>query len=325
MLLLNRISGSQRKACCPTRIVALAFCSLLACLWDFPAAADSIVPGTIAVVADDGNNLRAHGGPDYKDSKILGTLNKGVRLRVLSQEGSWSEVVVGQSERGWVNSKCLIPAAQYLSDPKNKDEVFCPGDYSRRFPADLDKEHAAAVVILEDVATLDGGGGRLVVQDSSGKTLWRGPMQEMPSGDPEKSNPLFYFCSPGGVYWPSIVGDIERDGFAEIVASDAQSDVSVSSFTIARWSGNTFAIVRSGDSLVESPLGSGRYAWQKWSNANKDVRWIMGMKKLEKDGSVLADVFESGPKLALRFGTALIRLDDSGATLLKWIKPLGTS
>jgi len=292
----------------------------------FPLAAlaDAFSPGSPAVVADDGNNLRAQGGPGYRDSKVLDTLNRGVQVRVLRQEGAWSEVVVGQTERGWVNSKCLLPVEQYLADPKNRDDVYCPGDYVRRFVADLDGNHAAAVVTLEDVPTLSGGGGRLVVKDAAGTTLWRGPLADTLT-PPDKWHPLFYFCSPGGVYWPALIGDIEHDGFAEIVAANAQSDVSVSSFTVARWNGKAFAVVRENESLVESPNGSGRFAWQKWGNASKDARWIMEMKKLEADGTVVADIFEYGPTLPLRFGTAQLRFDPNGATLLRWIIPLHAS
>lgn len=288
------------------------------------ALADAFPPGSPAVVADDGNNLRAQGGPGYQNSKILNTLGKGVQVRVLRQEGAWSEVVVGQSERGWVNSKCLIPVAQYLADPKNRDDVHCPADYVRRFTVDLDRDHAAAVVTLADVATLSGGGGQLVVKDAAGAPLWRGPVADTLEA-PDKWNPLFYFCSPGGVYWPSVIGDIEHDGFAEIVAANAQSDVSVSSFTVARWNGKAFAMVRDNESLLESPIGSGRFVWQKWGNASKDARWIMEMKKLESDGRVVADIFEYGPTLPLRFGTAQLRFDQTGATLLRWIIPLHAS
>jgi hypothetical protein len=300
--------------------------SLTVLLLAFPlaGAAGVIPPGGMAVVADDGNNLRAQGGPGYKDSKILHTLNKGVPVRVLRQEGAWSEVVVGQTQRGWINSKCLVPVAQYLSDPGNKADVYCPGDYARRFPAALDRDHAAAVVTLEDVPTLFGGGGRLVVKEATGAPLWRGPVGDM-QAPPDKWDPLFYFCAADGVYWPSVIGDVDHDGFAEIMAANAQSDVSVSSFTMARWNGKAFAVVRDGESLVESPPDSGRFVWQKWGNANKDARWIMRLQKLDADGSILADIFEYGPKLPLRFGTARVRFDQNGATLLRWTIPLHAS
>jgi len=302
----------------------------LACLWllllayPLPLSAHTFAPGSLAVVADDGNNLRAQGGPDYKTARILFTLNKGTQVQVLRQEGNWTEVRVGQEERGWVHSKCLIPVEQYLSDPRNKDEVFCPGDYARRFQADLDKDHKQALVLLDDVPTLSGGGGRLVIKDAAGAVLWRGPAPA-PKDPMEKWSPLFYFCSPAGVYWPSLIGDIDNDGFAEIVATDAQSDVSVSSFTLARWNGKAFSIIRQGDSLVESAPDSGRYVWNKWQGAYRNARWIMNIDAIEPNGTVSADVYEYGPTLPLRFGKARIKLDAQGATLVRWVTPLGAS
>ena len=305
-------------------IKTLICLGLLLLAFPFPAMPHTFAPGSMAVVADDGNNLRAPGGADHKTAKILFTLDKGVQVRVLRQEGNWSEVLIGQEERGWVHSSCLIPVRQYLSDPRNRDDVYCPNDYVRRFQADLDRGHKQALVVLDDVPTLSGGGGRLVVKDAAGAVLWRGPAPA-PQDPVEKWSPLFYFCSPAGVYWPSLIGDIDNDGFAEIVATQAQSDISVSAFTLARWNGKAFIAVRQGDSLVESSPDSGNYVWKKRGGADKNTRWIMNINKLEPDGTALADVYEYGPSLPLRFGAATFKIDAQGATLVRWVTPLGAS
>jgi len=43
------------------------------------------------------------------------------------------------------------------------------------------------------------------------------------------------------------------------------------------------------------------------------------------NNSVRAEIFEYGPGKPLRFVTAILRMDASGAALVKWITPLRTS
>lgn len=300
--------------------IAVLLCLLLVALgvaaWGSPLPA-----GTLAVVVDDGNNLRAFGGPDYRRASVFETLGRGIALRVLRQEGTWSEVETRNGTRGWIHSACLVPAPVYLNDPRNRDDVRCAGEYSRVFDVVPGPGQARVRVELADVATFDGGGGRLLVRDAAGKTLWRGPGVDI-FATMDRWSPLFYFCSPIGIYWPSVIGDIDGDGFAEIVATGPQSDVSVSAYTIARWDGRAFHVVRRGDALVETPPGSGRFVWTRHNGAFDDARWIMDVKGLDADGTARASVYEYGPNLPVRFGLARVRFDRDGARLLSWITPL---
>ena len=302
----------------------LLFVLVLLAAWPPTLYCASFPPGALAVVVDNGNNLRAFGGPGYAAAPILGVLDKGQAVTVLRQQGNWSEIATPDNRRGWINSACLVPAARYLADPRNSQDVSCPGDYPRQFTATLDPAHPGARIAVEDVPTLFGGSGRLAVADGSGRLLWRGPLPDV-FRDPATADPLVYFCSPTGAFWPSVIGDVDGDGLAEIVANDPQSDVSVSTFTLARWTGQAFAVVRRHESLVETPPGSNRYRWTPPRDGFADARWIMGVKALHDDGTVTATVYEYGPNLPVRFGLARLRLDAQGATLLEWIEPLRES
>jgi uncharacterized protein YgiM (DUF1202 family) len=77
------------------RLTLRAVLCLVACLAAIPAfptapsalAADA--QGTSRfVVADDGNNLRASGGSDYRKAAVIAVLNRGDMVTVLSRQGN---------------------------------------------------------------------------------------------------------------------------------------------------------------------------------------------------------------------------------------------
>jgi hypothetical protein len=88
-----------------TRLFCRAICLFLLLCVCSPAGA-----GT-AYVKDDGNNLRARGGPDYRQAPILDVLNQGDYLRVWQREGKWARVTTPEGVDGFVNAACLAAAA----------------------------------------------------------------------------------------------------------------------------------------------------------------------------------------------------------------------
>jgi hypothetical protein len=60
-----------------------------------------------AVVVDDGNNLRAKGGPGYQQAAIKGVLNQGDYVRVRKKKDQWVQVSTPDGLWGWVNAQCL--------------------------------------------------------------------------------------------------------------------------------------------------------------------------------------------------------------------------
>lgn len=265
-----------------------------------------------AVVRDDGNNLRDAGGDRYKQARIIGVLNQGDRVTVHRQAGKWSEVTAPDGSRGWLHSACLAPAPAATTTPAAKARQTCPPDMPRRFTVDLDGDGRLETVTLQDIANADGGDGRLAVLDSQGKTVWRGPVGE---------DPLAFFCRDWGLYWPGVIGDVDGDGTVELIAQQPQSDVSPSSFLLARWTGHGFQAVTRGWSLIEQPAGSGHFVSTRFVYDGKPVTWIMNFEALERSGDLRASVYWSDGSSA-RTGIALVRLTLEGARLEKWLEPL---
>jgi hypothetical protein len=131
---------------------------------------------------------------------------------------------------GWINAACLRTEAAYLNDPANRDFVMCPSDAVRNFPVIPKGRQGVAALVLRDIPSVLGGDAQATLTDASGNIVWRGPTQGA------GADPLVFFCRHIGFYWPQVVGDLDGDGAIEILAQDPQSDVSVSSFTMVRFS-----------------------------------------------------------------------------------------
>lgn len=266
--------------------------------------------GQRAVVRDDGNNLREFGGANYKQARIIGVLDQGDVVTVHRREGKWSEVTTAAGVSGWVHGACLdLLAGAALPAPR---EDVCPEDLPRRFAVDLDGDGRLESVSLLDRPSADGGEALLEVRDAQNRVLWKGPGTE---------SPLLFHCRDWGIYWPSVIGDIDGDGRVELLAQEPQSDVSPSSFFLARWDGAAFRPVSQGWSLLESPSGSGRFVTMPYEYDNAPVTWIMDALALE-NGELRVSVYRFTDK-GVSAGTAMVRFEEQGARVLRWIEPLG--
>ncbi|QLA14879.1 SH3 domain-containing protein [Desulfolutivibrio sulfoxidireducens] len=306
----------------PSSRLSATLC-LLACLAAFPAlsptrtalAADPMGAGRL-VVADDGHDLRA--AADAKAAS-LGALLRGELATVLARQGKWANVRTQDGRTGWVPGSVLRAEDAYLKDPANRDFVMCPSDAVRTFPVIPKGRQDIAALVLRDVPSLLGGDAQATLTDAAGKILWRGPTQGA------GTDPLVFFCRDFGSYWPQAAGDLDGDGMIEVLAQDPQSDVSVSSFTMVRFSHDLVpGLLFSGRGLVEAPMGSGRFLWDDPDFPHQNVRWIMDVTAVAPDGALAVSVYEFGGRTGseLRTGQAKVRLEADGAYLTSWTRPM---
>ncbi len=134
--------------------------------------------------------------------------------------------------------------------------------------------------------------------------------------------PLLFTCRDWGIYWPGAVGDLDGDGMVELIAQEPQSDVSPSSFILARWNGNSFELVSNGWSLLEHPLGSGIFHQEQYEYDGQPVTWIMDVKGVDSPGVARATIYSFGAQGNTLVGVAQVSMNEQGARILQWLEPL---
>jgi len=187
-----------------------------------------------------------------------------------------------------------------------------PETGSTVFSVDLDKNGSTEKIRTQKIATKeDGDFFQLVVEDSSGKSLWEGPKVC------DSANRLVFGAWHFGVSLPEVVADIDADGHIELVAPTPQSDVSPTSFRVLRWTGAAFQTVRT-STLLEEGENSGFYPWATTDKTHG--RWISKFVKV-KDGEVTCEIMDYAGGEG-KMGTAVLTVNPRGYRVKNWISPL---
>ncbi len=306
------------------------------------AQAQAQVPGGCAgpvfpldrswVVLDDGNNLRESGGADYAQARVLGVLNAWEEVTVLARQARWARVRTAKGQEGWVNDRCLAPYADVIRgsavvkgyDPK--DNCAYSPEWKTAFTADLDGDGRASTLKMVCRPWWGCSNHSVAVFGPDNALRYQGP-DHGPS-------PLIFCLCDAGAYWPEVLGDIDGDGKAELIAEHSPSDVSLSTHTILRWNGRGFTPLRQDVALIEDKASPGFFAYTPRSaeaaRDEREPRWIMSVSGLDPKRNLIASVYQytrnakTGDK-DLHVGEGRFAARDTGFQLIGWIKPMAVS
>ena len=148
----------------------------------------------------------------------------------------------------------------------------------------------------------------LLVINHDGSVIWKGPK------DLNAMNPLVFGEWDMGVCLPETIGDIDGDGFPELIAAAPQSDISPTTFRLLRWMGGRFKPVLT-STLLESPPGSGRFSWS--GNEQRFGAWISGFEQIGPQGRVVVKVTEYTGGSDAKIYSAILQREAYGFSLIR--------
>ena len=185
---------------------------------------------------------------------------------------------------------------------------------SKKFQADLNGDGKVEKIEVRYSGKSESGDYyHIVALDAEGTSIWSGPK------DMDDKNPLVFGSWHFGASLPEAVGDMDGDGAMELVAPAPQSDVSPTTFRILRWSSNAFMPLK-----TTTYLATGNNL-DRFSNAKTDKyegRWISAFESIEPGFAATVKITEYLGNAGVKTGKAIVTLDEGGATIQKWIKPL---
>ena len=165
------------------------------------------------------------------------------------------------------------------------------------------------------ISTEAGDYFQLRVIDDDGELIWKGPKRA------EDNNPYVYSALDYGISIPQLLMDIDGDGYVELLAPELQSDVSPTAYRMLRWQGNRFEIL---PSKVLAPKRA-NLDFFYWTDRDKTTDiWVSQLNRdpLHPNNIVKVSVTQYDSRKSAQNGIALIRFEQAGAKVLKWIKPL---
>ena len=162
---------------------------------------------------------------------------------VLEEKSGWLRLEDSDKETFWVAADKAMPMDAFLKNPAFNDITQCEADLPARFVVTLDKEHPDAVVRMIKKPNANGGFAEMEVWDGAEKTLlWS------TEGEANKAaeQPIEFACYRAAERsWPTILGDVNGDGKAEILyrstlTATAYSSQPFPSFVVLAWDGKAF-------------------------------------------------------------------------------------
>ena len=247
---------------------------------------------------------------------------------VFERVGTWLRVGQGESAKPgeasevWVNAAHMMPLDAFMADPANREIIECSRKLPRLFVVDLAPDLKQAVVRITTVPSIDGGYGVLeVLTPDKSKVLWNS--KDRAEGD----SGLDLYCAPNALTWPEIIGDIDGDGFAELLYMRLRSSASIpeGACTIFTWDGKAFIASPVDPVLaVKGPEMPSRAAISDISDyayPDKPYFSVSSLINLDSDGTITANFSLNGSEG--KQGTGKFTLTDGYTTFTfkGWISP----
>ena len=236
--------------------------------------------------------------------------------------GDWLRVGQGESDDIWVKAAHMMPLDTFMADPANRKIIECSQDLPRLFVVDLAPDLKQAVIRITTVPTIDGGHGVLeVLTPDQNKVLWSSKDQ---TGDDSR---LDLQCAPNALTWPEIIGDIDGDGFAELLYMQLRSSASIpeGACTIFKWNGKAFAEVPDSPVLaVKGPAMPSSAAisnFSDYSGLDEPNFSVSSFINLDSDGTITARISLNDSEFKQGTGKFTLTDDYKTFTFKGWISP----
>jgi hypothetical protein len=236
--------------------------------------------------------------------------------------GDWLRVGQGESDDMWVKAAHMMPLDAFMADPANREIIECSQDLPSLFVVDLAPDLKQAVIRITAVPSIDGGYGVLeVLTPDKSKVLWSSKDRA------ENDSGLDLYCAPNALTWPEIIGDINGDGFAELLYMRLRSSAGIpeGACTIFTWDGKAFVESPVDPVLaVKGPEMPSRAAINDISDyayLDKPYFSVSSLINLDSDGTITANFFLNDAEG--KQGTGKFTLTDGYKTFTfkGWISP----
>jgi len=283
-------------------------------------------PDRSLVVNDNDIVIRQAGGAQFAKSPVAAEVYAGDEVGLIAKDGDLANVETVNGERGWIEAKHLISWESFLASEKAKGDQGmyqgCEGlDVPTTFSLDVDGDGAMETLTLSCLPGYECAFFTTRVTDAKGGVVYQGPNW----GD----SPLI-FCQCGeGSYYPELVGDINGDKKAEVLATALGSDLSASSHWVGAFDGKEFKTIQEEKALIEDPAKPGFFAFvdPPGNEYESGVRWIMSFSGWNADGKAIGTVFQirknpqTGDSTDVYSGEGLFTPESGGFKLAGWEKP----
>lgn len=195
-----------------------------------------------------------------------------------------------------------------------QEDEFAVDSLVQSFEVDLDQDGQAESVQVR-VAEVNGMGrsDQIVVVNSSGDVLWKGPVLEPNTGF-DNEQPIFgswHF----GVSEVNLVADLNHDGVVDLLGPAPQSDVRPQAWRQFSWTGQGFEFVAMGYLIQTAPED---FTWT--NNINAGDTWIKGLEM--QDGELVAHLWKVTKTGEMYYGQAVVSVSSQGMAFERWIETL---